>query len=137
MKTIRYWLGLPLFNVINTILLIILLAIANAALVKIWFYGNIYGGLFVFPLITALYYPVCTEKSMEMKKLIGITLGIVFTWTFLAIMIFGSISGYFVGDWKWQIIVTTAVSVIVSVIEIIGYSIGLALARRIDKSRAN
>lgn len=129
MHTLRYWLGIPLLNLILVLLIIVFPVVmpsrttCGGLFVTISIYTYmvmIFGGAFVLPLLTGIYYPA---GRWDCRPLWGPAmasfLGIFVLWT-LALTIFSS------GGITFFLIIVIALAA--AVVETVGYSIGLLIA---------
>ena len=125
MKSLRYWLGLPLFNLL---LLLLFFFPFSVAVSHALYYCVVYGGLVVFPLATALYYPVTRTDCLPCRKTVVVSYIVLLAASYLIITVTGLLLQDSVfSDWRLNVVY----SMMIATQEIIGYSIGLGIAKLI------
>ncbi|MBR3381453.1 MAG: hypothetical protein IKG85_00225 [Clostridia bacterium] len=147
MKSLRYWLGLPTVTFIIWILLI-LVEVSRLVVGNSWedsfdasiIHSHVADGVIVFigiPLLTmatAFYYPVDRDDCLPIRKTILVSFAgivVLFLTTFTILDLFDrSIASF---DYIEELIYNAIVSVIISTIEMSGYSLGLFIVQKVSK----
>lgn len=135
MRSLRYWLGLPLFNAIILLIVIVIQILSSRVSEEVLiatssiFAGVLgFGGLFLIPMITALYYPVMRKDFLPLRKTVWVSFaGIAFVCFLSLILQWQVFNDEFFND----LFIDLLLSLIISSVEICGYAIGLMIARRI------
>lgn len=145
MRSLRYWLGLPLFNLIFMVSCIFLLCCLKydermflcvpgiAALVV---FAVVYrgGGIFVFPLLSGLFYPLNDRGRLPLYAVVLISAAAIFsvcvlTWALLIKVWSGD------KDTVDLFFRFCGFSALLTLVEAAGYSLGLFIASKAAKRR--
>ena len=137
MRTLRFWLGMPLFNLLILLFIVVFPSLSSefnwtGGLAMILAYGAsvalCYGGIFLIPLITGLYYPVGRYDCRPLyTPAIVCFWGVFAVFSAVAFIYTGCIegAGFLMG------LASMPVALAIAAIETIGYSIGLLIAKLI------
>ena len=134
MKALRYWLGLPLYNFLLWLAYILfcyndVLRIGEDAQLDVIAY--LFLSTLVCPLLTALYYPVRRDDCRPLYAVVLKSGAVIFAVCFLTLAIM-DINNIF--DLE-AIGIGALFSLILAVIEMVGYGIGLVLADRVADAK--
>ena len=157
MKSIRYWAGIPLLTLIVLALLIISeiyrLQFVNSGYDVYEIYNHmandsvgyshtldgiiVFFGMPILSMATALYYPINREDCHPLRKTIVFSFLGIFVLFFLALSILNlfdsSIATFdsFIEELPFNAFIST----VFAVVEIVGYSLGLLIAKKINTKR--
>lgn len=129
MRSLRYWLGLPLLN------LILLIMFAASAIFpgSSWItavcmpavYVMLCGGAFVLPLVTALWYPVNREDCRPLYKTALIS------WAMISVAWIAAFSLSAIGVKHYDFLYQARIALIFTAVQTLGYSLGLFTVKTI------
>ena len=129
MRSLRYWLGLPLFNLI---LLILFSASAIFPGVRLLteiclftVYAMMIGGAFVLPLITALWYPVKRDDCRPLYKTALIS------WAMISVAWIAAFSLSAIGVKHYDFLYQARIALIFTAVQTLGYSLGLFIVKTV------
>lgn len=141
MRTLRFWLGMPLFNLLILLIFVVFPSLSSefdwtGGLAMKLAYGAsmvlCYGGIFLIPLITGLYYPV---ERYDCRPLyipaIACFLGVFAVFSAAAFIYTGCIegAGFLMG------LASLPAALAIAAIETAGYSLGLFIAKKIFEAK--
>lgn len=137
MRTLRYWLGLPLFNLIVVLFLCVLPLVFGRifgeemdSITICFFIFLCYGGLFVLPLLTGLYYPAGRAECLPLWTPIMVSFFMSFVmWVVVWFVISGVVFP--------ALLIALPIASVFTLVEILGYSVGLFIATAIANTKRN
>ena len=133
MRTLRYWLGLPLYNLLLWLAYILIcyndmLRIGEDAQLDVIAY--LFLSTLVCPLLTALYYPVRRDDCRPLYAVVLKSGAVIFAVCFLTLLV--------INLWDFSIYTIGSIallSLILAAREMVGYGIGLVLADRVADAK--
>lgn len=129
MRSLRYWLGLPLFNLILLILFSASAILPGVRLLTeiclFTVYAMMIGGAFVLPLITALWYPVKRDDCRPLYKTALIS------WAMILFAWIAEFSLGFIRVEHLDFLYHAYLAFIFATVQSLGYSLGLFIVKTI------
>lgn len=129
MRSLRYWLGLPLFNLILLILFSASVIFPGVRLLTeiclFTVYAMMIGGAFVLPLITALWYPVKRDDCRPLYKTALIS------WAMISVAWIAAFSLSAIGVKHYDFLYHARIALIFTTVQSLGYSLGLFIVKTV------